>query len=299
MAITFSRTQNGDIVSDHHLIAQVLSEALPYIDFLKGKTLVIKLGGSTLEHQRDVLQDIIWLRSLGAYPVLVHGGGPYINEWLDKLNLPTRFENGLRVTDAATSEVVRMVLLGQVNQSLVLMASQMGGKAIGLSGTDGGMVHARLADERLGFVGEIESVDPTPVQALIAQGYIPVVAPLGEGPNGTCLNINADLVAAHLAGALDAEKLIFLSNVVGICRSDGSLISELSEAEARQLIADGVINGGMIPKVTACLDALAAVPRVHIVDGREPHVLLRELFTDKGAGTMIVRSASAKEDTQR
>ncbi len=297
MAITFSRTQNGDIVSDHHLIAQVLSEALPYIDFLKGKTLVIKLGGSTLEHQRDVLQDIIWLRSLGAYPVLVHGGGPYINEWLDKLNLPTRFENGLRVTDAATLEVVRMVLLGQVNQSLVLMASQMGGKAIGLSGTDGGMVRACLADERLGFVGEIESVDPTPVQALIAQGYIPVVAPLGEGPNGTCLNINADLVAAHLAGALDAEKLIFLSNVVGICRSDGSLISELSEADARQLIADGVINGGMIPKVSACLDALAAVSRVHIVDGREPHVLLRELFTDKGAGTMIVRSAPAKEDT--
>jgi acetylglutamate kinase len=298
MAITFSRTPNGDIVSDHHLIAQVLSEALPYIDFLKGKTLVIKLGGSTLEHQRDVLQDIIWLRSLGAHPVLVHGGGPYINEWLDKLNLPTRFENGLRVTDAATLEVVRMVLLGQVNQSLVLMASQIGGKAIGLSGTDGGMVRARIADERLGFVGEIEEVDPTPVQALIAQGYIPVIAPLGEGPNGTCLNINADLVAAHLAGALNAEKLIFLSNVIGICRSDGSLISELSETEARQLITDGIINGGMIPKVSACLDALAAVPRVHIVDGREPHVLLRELFTEKGAGTMIIRSAPAKEDAQ-
>jgi acetylglutamate kinase len=289
MAITFSRTPDGDIISDHYLIAQVLSEALPYIDFLKGKTLVIKLGGSTLEHQRDVLQDIIWLRTLGARPVLVHGGGPYINEWLDKLQLPTRFENGLRVTDAQTLEVVRMVLLGQVNQSLVLMASQMGGKAIGLSGTDGGMVRAHIADEHLGFVGEVESVDPAPVQALIDQGYIPIVAPLGEGPNGTCLNINADLVAAHLAGALNAEKLIFLSNVVGICRSDGSLISELSEAEARQLIAEGVINGGMIPKVSACLDALAAVPRVHIVDGREPHVLLRELFTDKGAGTMIIR----------
>ena len=289
MAITFSKTPDGDIVSDHHLIAQVLSEALPYIDFLKGKTLVIKLGGSTLEHQRDVLQDIIWLHSLGAHPVLVHGGGPYINEWLDRLNLPTRFENGLRVTDAATLEVVRMVLLGQVNQSLVLMASQMGGKAFGMSVTDGGLVRAHIADEQLGFVGEIESIDPTPVQALIDQGYIPIVAPLGEGPNGTCLNINADLVAAHLAGALNAEKLIFLSNVVGICRSDGSLISELSEAEARQLIAEGVINGGMIPKVSACLDALAAVPRVHIVDGREPHVLLRELFTHNGAGTMIIR----------
>jgi acetylglutamate kinase len=289
MAITFSRTPDGDIISDQYLIAQVLSEALPYIEFLKGKTLVIKLGGSTLEHQRDVLQDIIWLHTLGARPVLVHGGGPYINEWLDKLQLPTRFENGLRVTDAQTLEVVRMVLLGQVNQGLVLMASQMGGKAIGLSGTDGGMVRAHIADEHLGFVGEVESVDPTPVQALIDQGYIPIVAPLGEGPDGTCLNINADLVAAHLAGALNAEKLIFLSNVVGICRSDGSLISELSETEARQLIAEGVINGGMIPKVSACLDALAAVPRVHIVDGREPHVLLRELFTDQGAGTMIIR----------
>lgn len=289
MAISFSRTPDGDIISDHHLIAQVLSEALPYIDFLKGKTLVVKLGGSTLEHQRVVLQDIVWLHTLGAHPVLVHGGGPYINEWLTRLNLPTRFENGLRVTDAQTLEVVRMVLLGQVNQGLVLMAAQMGGKAIGLSGTDGDMVRARIADERLGFVGEVEAVDPTPVQALINEGYIPVVAPLGEGPGGICLNINADLVAAHLAGALNAEKLIFLSNVVGICRSDGSLISELNEAEARKLIGEGVINGGMIPKVSACLDALAAVPRVHIVDGREPHVLLRELFTDQGAGTMIIR----------
>src|SRR3984893_17402041 len=136
MAITFSRTPQGDIISDHHLIAQVLGEALPYIDFLKGKTLVIKLGGSTLEHQKSVLQDIIWLRALGAYPVLVHGGGPYINEWLTRMNIPTLFEKGLRVTDAATLEIVRMVLLGQVNQGLVLMASQLGGKAIGLCGTD-------------------------------------------------------------------------------------------------------------------------------------------------------------------
>ena len=289
MAISFSRTLDGDIISDHHLIAQVLGEALPYIDFLKGKTLVIKLGGSTLEHQRSILQDIIWLRTLGAYPVLVHGGGPYINEWLTKLNIPTRFENGLRVTDAETLNVVRMVLLGQVNQGLVLLASQMGGKAIGLCGTDGGMVRAHVADERLGFVGEIDAVDPTPVEALLKEGYIPIIAPLGEGPEGACLNINADLVAAHLAGALNAEKLIFLSNVVGIRRSDGSLISELSEAEAKKLSEEGVISGGMIPKVTACLDALAAVPRVHVVDGRESHILLRELFTDEGAGTMIIR----------
>jgi acetylglutamate kinase len=235
------------------------------------------------------LQDVIWLRALGAYPVIVHGGGPYITRWLTKLDIPTRFENGLRVTDAQVLEVVRMVLLGQVNQGLVLMASKMGGKAIGLSGTDGGLVRAHIAHERLGFVGEIDAIDPTPIDVLIKKGYIPIVAPLGEGPDGSCLNINADLVAAHIAGALNAEKLIFLSNVAGICRSDQSLIPELSEAEAKRLIGEGVINGGMIPKVTACLDALAAVPRVHIVDGREPHVLLRELFTDKGAGTMIIR----------
>jgi acetylglutamate kinase len=290
MAMTFSMTPESNFINNHHLIAQVLGEALPYIDFLKSKTLVIKIGGSILKHQWAVLQDIVWLRALGAYPVLVHGGGPYINEWLNKLNVPTRFENGLRVTDAETLNVVRMVLLGQLNQSLVSIASQMGGKAIGLNGTDGSMVQARIADERLGFVGEIEAVDPTLLQVVIEQGYIPVVAPLGQGPGASCLNINADLVAAHLAGALNAEKLIFLSNVTGICRKDGSLISELTEAEARQLIEEGIINGGMIPKVTACLDALSAVARVHIVDGREPHVLLRELFTDQGAGTMIVRN---------
>jgi acetylglutamate kinase len=290
MAITFSMTSDGDVINDHYLIAQVLREALPYIDFLKGKILVIKLGGSTLEHQKSILQDIVWLRALGAHPVLVHGGGPYINEWLTKLNIPTRFEQGLRVTDAMTLDVVRMVLLGQVNQGLVVMTSQLGGRAIGLSGTDGNMVRAHVIDERLGFVGEVEAVDPTLVQGLLDQEYIPIIAPLGQGPNGTCLNINADLVASHLAGALNAEKLIFLSNVVGICRADGSLISELDEAEAKQLMADGVINGGMIPKVSACLDALCAVSRVHIVDGREPHVLLRELFTDQGAGTMIKRN---------
>src|SRR5439155_3180871 len=180
-------------------------------------------------------------------------------------------------TDAQVLEVVRMVLLGQVNQGLVLMASKMGGKAIGLSGTDGGLVRAHIADEQLGFVGEIDAIDPTPIEALTKEGYIPIIAPLGEGPDGSCLNINADLVAAHIAGALNAEKLIFLSNVVGICRADGSLIPELTEADAKKLIDEGVINGGMIPKVTACLDALASVPRVHIVDGREDHVLLREL----------------------
>ena len=289
IAMSLLRRPDGEVISDHQLIAQVLSEALPYIDFLKGKVLVIKLGGSTLEHQRVVLQDIIWLHTLGAHPVLVHGGGPYINEWLKRLNIPTRFEQGLRVTDAQTLEVVRMVLQGQVNQDLVLMASQLGGRAVGLCGTDGGMVRAHVADARLGFVGEVDSIDAAPVQSLVDGNFIPVVAPLGLSPDGTCLNINADLVASHIAGAMNAEKLIFLSNVSGICREDGSLISELTETEAKRLIEKGVIRGGMIPKVSACLDALAAVPRVHIVDGREEHALLRELFTNQGAGTMIIR----------
>lgn len=294
MAISFSLSSDGDIIADHHVIAQVLREALPYIDFLKGKVLVVKLGGSTLENQRMILQDIIWLRALGANPVLVHGGGPYINEWLKKMNIPAAFKNGLRITDAATLEIVRMVLCGQVNQGLVSMAAQMGGKVVGLCGTDGNMIQAHIADPELGFVGEIERVNPEVVQTLIAQGYIPIIAPLGQSTDGTSLNINADLVAAHLAGALDAEKLIFLSNVTGICGADGSLIPEISENEARQLIHEGVISGGMIPKVSACLDALVAVPRVHIVDGGEAHVLLRELFTDQGAGTMIVRQPTTQ-----
>jgi len=287
MVTIVSTTAMSDTIHDHDLLEQVFSEVFEAIETLKGKILVIKLGGSTLEHQRTVLQDIIWLRNLGAYPLLVHGGGPYINEWLKKLSIPARFENGLRVTDTQTLEIVRMVLLGLLNPQLVLMTSQMGGKAIGLSGTDGGMVRAHIADERLGFVGEIDSVDATPVRNLIEAGYIPIVAPLGAAPDGTCLNINADLVASHLAGALGADKLLFLSNVPGICRSNGKVISEVTEAQARWLIEDRVITGGMLPKVQACLDALASVPCVHILDGREPHALRQALFTNQG--TMVVR----------
>ncbi len=297
MAINFSMSPEGEIIADHHVIAQVLREALPYIDYLKGKILVIKLGGSTLENQRVILQDIIWLHALGAHPILVHGGGPYINERLTKMNIPAVFQNGLRVTDAPTLEIVRMVLCGQVNPGLVSMGAQMGGKVVGLSGIDGNLVQAHIANPELGFVGEIDKVNPEIVQTLIEQDYIPIIAPLGQGPDGISLNINADLVAAHLAGALDAEKLIFLSNVAGIRGADGALISQLSESEARQLIHDGVISGGMIPKVSACLDALVAVPRVHIIDGGEAHVLLRELFTDEGVGTMIVRQLATTDES--
>src|SRR6266851_5225987 len=240
MATTYS-TPEGEMIEDHCLITEVLGvvgntlvDTFPCSDFFSGKTFVIKLGGSALEYQRSVLQDIVWLRALGANPVLVHGGGPYINEWLHRLNVPTRFENGLRVTDARTLDIVRMVLLDQE--------------------------------------------------------YIPIIAPLGLGEDGACLNINADLVAAHLAGALHAEKLIFLSDVAGIYREDGSLIPELTAAEARQLIQAGVISDGMIPKVIACLDALLTVPCLHILDGREPHALLRELFSGQSAGTVIVGS---------
>lgn len=290
MAKTVSMSSRNNASTCTHLITQTLSEAFPRISSLKGKILVIKLGGSTLEQQCGILQDIVWLHMLGVRPVLVHGGGPYINEWLNRLNISIRFENGLRVTDASTLDVVRMVLLGQVNQGLVLMASQMGARAIGLCGTDGNMLHAHQASVQLGLVGEIDAVDPTLVSSVIDQGYIPIIAPLAQSPDGTCLNINADPVAAQLARALHAEKLIFLSNVAGICRSDGSIVSELDEQDARHLIETGVINGGMIPKVEACLEALAAVPCVHIVDGGIPHVLVQELLTDAGAGTMICRS---------
>ena len=289
MVTTVSQASFSNNVKNDHLPEWRFSKSFEALEALKGKILVIKLGGSTLEHQRTVLQDIVWLHSQGAYPLLVHGGGPYINAWLEKLNIQARFEHGLRVTDSQTLEIVRMVLLGQLNPQLVLMTSQMGGKAIGLSGTDGAMVRAHIADEQLGFVGEIDSVDATPVRNVIEAGYIPIVAPLGVAPDGTCLNINADLVASHLAGALDAEKLLFLSNVPGICRSNGKVILEVTAAQARWLIEDGVITGGMIPKVQACLDALASVPCVHILDGREPHALLQALFTEQGAGTVMVR----------
>jgi acetylglutamate kinase len=289
MVTTVSTTAMRDIIYYPLFLERVFGEVFKAIEALKGKILVIKLGGSALEHQRTVLQDIVWLRSLGVYPLLVHGGGPSIDEWLKKLNIQVRFENGLRVTDSQTLDIVRMVLLGQLNPQLVLMTSQMGGKAIGLSGTDGGMVRAHIADEQLGFVGEIDAVDVTLLKDLIEVDYIPIVAPLGEAPNGACLNINADLVAAHLAGALGAEKLLFLSNVAGICCPDGKVIPEVTEAQAHRLIEDGVITGGMIPKMQACLDALAMVPCVHILDGREPHTLLQGLFTRQGMGTMIVR----------
>lgn len=274
---------------DYQVIAQVLKEAQPYIEALRGRTVVIKLGGSTLDDGHDALEDILWLHSLGARPVLVHGGGPHISAWLDRLGHPTMFVRGLRVTDGATLEVVRMVLVGKVNGELVQAVARLGGKAVGLSGIDGPILRATVVAPELGYVGTVTEVDPGPVRALADAGYIPIIAPLALGEDGDALNVNADDAAGDLARGLAATKLLYLSDVPGIRGPDGKLLSALTDTQVRSLIADGVITGGMIPKAEACLRALDTTERVHIVDGREPHVLLRELFTDEGAGTMIER----------
>ena len=271
----------------HELIIAVLREALPYINRLQKKVLVLKLGGSTLERDRDVLEDAIWLRRVGALPVIVHGGGPSITHWLERIGHESRFVDGRRVTDEETLKAAQMVLIGEVNTSLVQQIAQLGGQAIGLSGVSGPCIYARQRDPALGYVGEIVRVDPTPITLLLQSGYLPVIAPLGYGESGECLNINADESAAAIATALEADKLIYLSNVTGIQSADGTLFSELTATEARKLITEGVIQGGMIPKTEAALQALGSVNRVHIVDGRVPHVLIRELFTDQGAGTMF------------
>jgi acetylglutamate kinase len=277
-------------VARHEVIAQVLKEALPYIESLRGKMLVIKLGGSTLDNQRDALEDIVWLQGLGAQPVLVHGGGPEINDLLARLNIQSRFERGLRITDAATLDVVRMALIGKVNSGLVWLVGQLGGRAIGLSGLDGGLLAARALSPDLGFVGAVERVDPAPIEALTTAGFIPVVAPLALSATGEILNINADDAAADLARGLGAAKLLYLTDTPGILDGQGCLLSELTDEQVRGLIEDGTISGGMIPKAEACLRALDVTARVHIVDGREPHVLIRELLTHEGAGTMITRA---------
>lgn len=289
MTQVVSHDTEDDVPTNHPSLLEEVQDMLHFVASLKHKTFVVKLGGSTLACQRQVLQDLVWLHELGAKIVLVHGGGPSITAWLQKLGIPTRFEQGLRVTDEQTLEVVRMVLCGQINQELVALASELGGDAVGLCGTDSKMVKAHVANERLGLVGEIDAIDASLVLRMIDLGYLPIIAPLGLAPDGTCLNINADLVASHLAGALKADRLIFLSDVNGIHLTDGSHLSEINEAQAQALIEQGVIYGGMIPKIRACLAALAEVPRVHIVDGSTPHVLLSELEEHPHLGTTITR----------
>jgi acetylglutamate kinase len=278
--------------------AHTLIEALPYIRRFSGHTMVIKLGGAAAATSDvdAVLQDIVLLRFVGMRPVLVHGGGPEISSWQERMGMTPRFVNGLRVTDAATMEVVKMVLTGKVGPELVSRIHRLGGNAIGLSGEDGPTLLVRPAQhdgEDLGLVGEVDHVNVEPVVSILDQGRIPVVASIGLGYDGEAYNVNADTVAAELAVALRATKLIVMTDVDGVHDHDGTLLSELDRGRAAALISDGVISGGMIPKVRAALRALDGTEAAHIIDGRVPHALLLELLTAEGVGTMFASGAPA------
>ncbi|MCL2528191.1 MAG: acetylglutamate kinase [Defluviitaleaceae bacterium] len=277
--------------------AHTLSKALPYIQRYHGKTMVIKYGGGAMQSEelcRQVISDVVLLSLVGIRVVVVHGGGPEINELLEKIGKEPRFVGGLRYTDAETMEAVQMVLCGRVSKQLAQLIGEQGGKALSLSGMDGRMLVAKKleAKEDLGFVGEITGVDPTPINIALAGGYIPVVSTVacGEEP-GTMYNINADSAAAKLAVAVGAEKLILLTDVRGILRNpkdETTLIPEVSLNDINALKESGIISGGMIPKVECCADVVrGGVPRAHILDGRVPHSILIELLSDEGIGTMI------------
>jgi len=266
-----------------------LSEALPYLQRFVGKTVVIKIGGNALSQEESSLQDIVWLHRLGILPVVVHGGGRTVSEWLERLGLEVRFEEGLRVTDEATMEIVQTVLAGKVNKEVVMRINKLGGNGFGLSGLDGGLIQARPIRAELGLAGEVTGINLQPMRALLDNGFIPVVAPMGVDEDGQVLNTNADAVAGELAVSLKAEKLVMMTDVIGICSPEGELYSQMSAGEALRKIEAGIITGGMIPKVKACLRGLQVIPRAHIVDGRQPHALMQELFTNKGVGTMITR----------
>ena len=274
--------------------AQVLVQALPNIKKYVGKIVVVKYGGNAMineELKQQVMEDIVLLNLIGVKIVLVHGGGPEISEMMEKLGKKTEFVNGLRVTDAETAEIAQMVLSGKVNKSLVNLLLKKGGNAIGLSGVDGRFIEAEMKDERLGYVGRITNINIDPVTGLFEGGYIPVVATVGCDREGNVYNINGDTAAAYLAGALGAERLIMMTDVDGILRDKDdptTLISHVTIEEAKELFAQGIIAGGMIPKVECCIEAISrGVKNVVIMDGRVPHAILMELLTDEGAGTMI------------
>lgn len=275
--------------------AQVLTQALPYIKQYTGKTVVIKYGGNAMISEKlkdSVMRDIVLLSLIGVQVVLVHGGGPEITDMLQKLGKQTQFVDGLRVTDAETADVVQMVLAGKINKTLVNLIGQKGGRAIGLSGIDGQMIQARVRDERLGYVGEITKIDVRPILDVLDKGYIPVVSTVGCDMQGHVYNINADTAAARIAGELGAESLIAMTDIGGILRDKddpNTLIPVIHTAEAHALITSGVICGGMLPKVTCCMDAIRwGVHRVFIIDGRVPHAILIEMLTNEGIGTMFV-----------
>lgn len=275
---------------------ETLLEALPYIRRFAGKTVVIKYGGNAMtssELKPGFAQDIVLLKYVGISPVVVHGGGPQIGSMLEQLGIETHFVRGMRVTDERTMDVVEMVLVGKINKEIVALINSHGGRAVGLSGKDGGLVIAEKLSQEMGMVGRVVEVDPKVIEALTASNFIPVIAPVAAGPNGESYNTNADLVASAIAGALKAEKLILLTDVEGVRGENGELIPQLRASEAQHLIARGVVTEGMIPKVECCIAALNnGVSRTHIVDGRVLHAVLLEIFTDAGVGTVITQEAS-------
>jgi acetylglutamate kinase len=279
---------------------QVLSEALPYIQSFAGKTIVVKYGGAAMTDsalKAQVISDIVFMACVGIRPVVVHGGGPEINTWLSKMGIEAKFLNGLRVTDANTMDVVEMVLVGRVNKELASLINQSGGSAVGICGKDANLITARpQGPAEMGFVGEVTSINSSLISTLVENGYIPIVSSVATDEAGQAYNINADTVAGEIAAALGAEKLILLTDTAGILRDyhdPSSIIHELDITQARELIQSGVVSGGMIPKVTCCVRSLAqGVRAAHIIDGRVPHALLLEIFTDSGVGSMIVGSFS-------
>jgi acetylglutamate kinase len=289
--------------------AKVLLEALPWIRQFYDKTIVFKYGGNAMveEHLKESFaQDIILLKYIGLNPVVVHGGGPQIGQVMEKMGLESRFVQGMRVTDSETMNVVEMVLGGRVNKEIVGNINRLGGKAVGLSGKDGGLITARKMEMKavnpdtltpeiidIGMVGEVDTVNPAIIDSLKQNNFIPVIAPIGVGENGETYNINADLVAGRIAGALQAEKLILMTDIEGVKGKDGNLISTIDVKQVAELIENETITGGMIPKINCCLDAIAdGVQKTHIIDGRMEHACLLEIFTDKGIGTAVARFKS-------
>ncbi|MGM9603139.1 MAG: acetylglutamate kinase [Faecousia sp.] len=274
--------------------AEVLTAALPYIRRYNGKTVVIKYGGNAMINEQlkqQVMEDIVLLWLVGVKVVLVHGGGPEINETMARLGKQAQFVDGLRVTDKETVDIVQMVLAGKVNKTLVNLLQIKGGHAVGLSGIDGGIIEAEMKDERLGYVGRITKIRTQPIDDLLEKNYIPVVSTVASDRMGNTYNINGDTAAAYIAGAMHAERLIMMTDIAGILRDKddpSTLIPVVTVSEAKKLYAEGVISGGMIPKVDCCIDALEhGVKNVTIMDGRIPHSILMELLTDEGAGTMV------------
>jgi len=280
--------------------ANILTEALPYIQKLRGKTVVIKYGGNAMMNDdiiRTIMQDITLLKYVGVNPVVVHGGGPKINRTLDIMNIESKFHNGLRITDQNAMDVVQMVLAGSINKDIVARINCLGGKAIGLCGKDGNLIEvekkASIDNVDLGYVGEIKTINSKIIEVLSLDEYIPVIAPIGTDTKGQSYNINADTAAGEIAAALKAEKLIFLTDIDGIYldpNDEDSLISVISVSEIYELIDKGIISGGMIPKVLGCIKGIeSGVNRTHILNGTIPHPILLEIFTDKGIGTMVTK----------